>query len=125
MGTSLLVAARSASTEIRIDRVQLDPPARAFVEETVREGIRLIAHRPDKRTVEEYDAKERQARGRTTAWTTGEPVIFLEVTQGDASTFSDDLQVRGVRVGRHRLLRCTQPRRPQRDRGPAARTCAT
>jgi hypothetical protein len=36
-----------------------------------------------------------------------EPVLFLEVTQGDASQFSAELDVAGVAVGRHRLLRCT------------------
>jgi hypothetical protein len=35
----------------------------------------------------------------------GEPVLFLEVEVADASEFEDVLEVRGVRVGDHRVLR--------------------
>ena len=69
--------------------------------------MRIIAHRPDKRTVEdEYDRKEKQAR-EDHSLDQGEPVVFLEVAQGDASEFTDDLEVDGDEVGRHRILRCT------------------
>ena len=52
--------------------------------------MRVIAHRPDKRTVEEYDSKERQAR-EDHSLDKGEPIVFLEVKQGDASDFAGDL----------------------------------
>ena len=94
------------SLEIRLRTVELDPPARRYIREAVPRGVRIIAHRPDKRTVEEYDRKEQQAR-EDHSLDQGEPIVFLEVTQGDASEFTGDLRVEGVEVGRHRLLRTT------------------
>jgi hypothetical protein len=99
------------STELRITSVELSPNARAFVDEVRHEDVRIIAHRPDKRTEQEYDKKERQAR-EDHSLDNGEPVLFLEVGQGDASEFQEELYVRGVRVGRHRILRCKSPAIP-------------
>jgi hypothetical protein len=99
------------STELRITSVELSPNAQAFVDEIGAEGVRIIAHRPDKRTEQEYDKKEQQARD-DHSLDNGEPVVFLEVTQGDASEFREEIYVRGVRVGRHRILRCKSPAIP-------------
>jgi len=99
------------STDLRITAVRLNTKAQRFIEQDAPEPIRIIAHRPDKRTIEEYEKKEQQARD-DHSLDKGEPVIFLEVTQGDASEFSDDLDVRGVRIGRHRILRCQSPAIP-------------
>ena len=99
------------STELRITAVTLSSSAQAFVDEVAAEGVRIIAHRPDKRTEEEYDKKENQAR-EDHSLDQGEPVMFLEVSQGDASDFQEDVHVRGVRVGRHRVLRCKSPAIP-------------
>jgi hypothetical protein len=99
------------SLEIRLNTVNLDPAARRYVLEMVPRGVRVIAHRPDKKTVEEYDRKEQQAR-EDHSLDQGEPIVFLEVSQGDASDFTGDLQVEGVEVGRHRLLRTTSPAIP-------------
>ncbi|HET7745998.1 MAG TPA: amino acid transporter, partial [Vicinamibacteria bacterium] len=99
------------STELRIEKVHLDQVAQSFVDEDGRHGVRVIAHRPDRFSLEEYERKERQAR-EDHSLDQGEPVIFLEVIQGDASDFKEDLNVRGIRVGRHRILRCTSPAVP-------------
>jgi amino acid permease len=100
------------STELRVGDVHLSVKAKAFVDELAATGVRIIAHRPDKRTVEEYDKKERQAREDHNL-DHGEPMIFLEVMQGDASEFKDDaLDVRAFTAGRHRILRCTSPAVP-------------
>ena len=99
------------STELRIDKVVLSDRALAFVDEVAPFGVRLIAHRPDKRTVEEYDRKEQQARD-DHSLDKGEPLLFLEVRQGDASDFVESLSVRGTQVGRHRVLRCSSPAVP-------------
>ncbi len=99
------------STELRIGGVQLDAKARAFIDEVMPGGIHIVAHRPDKRTVEEYSRKEQQARD-DHSLDSEEPVLFLEVTQGDASDFTGDLRVRGVRMNRHRILRCQSPAIP-------------
>jgi len=101
------------STELRIQGVALTQSAQAMVDaiKEKSEAVRIIAHRPDKRTVEEYDKKERQAR-EDHSLDNGKPVIFLEVSQADASDFSDELLVRGVKVGRHNILRCKSPAVP-------------
>jgi hypothetical protein len=99
------------STELRIGAVRLADRARAFIEEVGPDPVRIIAHRPDKRSVEEYDRKARQAR-EDHGLGPEEPLVFLEVTHGDASTFTGDLDVRGVQVGRHRILRCQSPAVP-------------
>jgi len=109
--TSSLLSRTIRSTELRIRSVHLSSDAQAFVEEMGQEPVRLIAHRPDKRTAAEYDRKELQAR-EDHSLNDGEPVIFLEVYQGDASDFEEDLHVRGVRVGRHRILRGKSPAVP-------------
>jgi hypothetical protein len=99
------------SLEIRLRTVSLDAVARGYILDMVPRGVRVIAHRPDKRTVAEYDRKERQAR-EDHSLDHGEPIVFLEVTQGDASEFTDDLEVQGVEIGRHRMLRTTAPAIP-------------
>jgi hypothetical protein len=100
------------STELRVGHVRLSPKAQELLDEMAPTGIRIIAHRPDKRTVEEYDKKERQARD-DHSLDHGESLIFLEVMQGDASAFTDDtLDVRAVAVGRHKILRCSSPAIP-------------
>jgi hypothetical protein len=94
------------STELRITRVTLGPRALAFIEAMSPHDVRIIAHRPDKHTVEEYDRKEVQARD-DHSLDQGEPVVFLEIGPADASDFTGELFVDGAEVGRHRILRCT------------------
>jgi hypothetical protein len=99
------------STELRITAVRLSPQAQAFIDEIGPLPVRIVAHRPDKRTEQEYDKKERQAR-EDHSLEDDEPIVFLEVGQGDASDFEEELYVRGVQVGRHRVLRCKSPAIP-------------
>jgi hypothetical protein len=100
------------STELRVEQVRLSPKAQEFIDAMAPEGVRIIAHRPDKRTHEEYDKKERQAR-EDHSLDHGESLIFLEVLQGDASEFKDQtLDVRAMVVGRHKILRCSSPAVP-------------
>jgi hypothetical protein len=103
--TASLFSRAIRSTELRITTVSLGPQAQAFVDEVAPHPLRIVAHRPDKRTEEEYERKERQAR-EDHSLDDGEPLIFLEVSQGDASDFRESVYVRAVQVGRHRVLRC-------------------
>ncbi len=109
---SSLVSRTIRLTELRVKGVTLSQSAELIIAEVASENpVRLIAHRPDKRTTEEYDKKEQQARA-DHSLNNQEPVIFLEVFQGDASEFTDELMVRGVKVGRHNILRCKSPAVP-------------
>jgi hypothetical protein len=99
------------SIELRIESVRLDEAAVGLVQEVVPDVVRIIAHRPDSREEREYDEKERQSR-EDHSLDRGEKLIFLEIDQGDVSEFEGDLEVRGERVGRHRVLRCKSPAVP-------------
>ena len=106
-----IVSRAMRSTELRIGQVNFGPMATGFLRSFGDYPVRIIAHRPDKRRLEEYEKKERQAR-EDHSLHTGEMVVFLELVQGDASAFSDDIDVRGVKIGPHRILRCTVPAIP-------------
>jgi hypothetical protein len=110
VGTSI-VSRAMRSTELRVGSVRFSPKAEDFIAALGGSPVRIIAHRPDKRTLEEYDRKEAQAR-EDHSLNSGEPVIFLEIMQGDASAFEEDLELRGVRIGSHRILRATSPAIP-------------
>jgi len=108
---SSLVSRSLRSTELRVSDVTLDEAAARFVAEDAAAGVHLIAHRPDKRTIAEYERKEQQSRDDHNLGP-DRPLIFLEVDQGDASVFREELRVLGFRLGRHRILRCSHPAIP-------------
>jgi hypothetical protein len=99
------------STELRVERVELNDLARQFIEEAKMGTIRIIANRPDRGDVDEYRLKEKEER-----WNNHipahDPVLFFEVRPGDVSDFSGVLRVRGVRIGQYRVLRTRSPAVP-------------
>ena len=101
-----LVSRVKRSTELRQERIEIDPEARRFIEEAARVGeIHVVAHR--RRPVddpERYAAKEREQR-EDNHIPKERPILFLEVDVGDASEFTDVLEVRGIEIGGHRVLR--------------------
>src|SRR5205085_9818200 len=98
--------------EMRVSKVVLDDEALRMVREAAASGaVRIVTNRPDKGTVDEYDKKEREAR-EAHHIPDSERVILLEVRPGDASEFTDVLEVVGNEVGRHRVLRCVSPAVP-------------
>jgi hypothetical protein len=99
------------STELRVHAVEADSNAAAFLREVGAAPVRIIANRPDRGDVEEYEHKLREATD-SHHLPPDEGVLFVEVRPGDASTFSDRLKVTGVTVGGHRVLRCVSPAIP-------------
>jgi hypothetical protein len=99
------------STELRVDRVEMNETAVAFIEEARKGTIRIIANRPDRGDVDEYRLKEKQER-----WNNhipaNDPVLFFEIRPGDVSEFSGVLRVRGVQVGNYKVLRTRSPAVP-------------
>jgi hypothetical protein len=59
----------------------------------------------------EYEAKEAEIR-RLNPVPWAADVLFLEVDVVDPSDFSDSLEVRGVEIGAHRILRVKSPAVP-------------
>ncbi|CAN5677730.1 APC family permease [soil metagenome] len=100
-----LVSRVQRSTELRQERIEVDETAQRFIEEAARRGeIHLVAHRRRTGTQEEYARKEREQR-EDNHIPPGEPILFLEVQVEDASEFMDVLEVRGIEVGGHKVLR--------------------
>jgi hypothetical protein len=99
------------STELRIRDVVFDDGASAILEGDMDQIIRLVPHRPNKRTIEEYDAKELHTRT-VHHLDPSEHLIFIEIDQGDASEFDASLRVSGVNAGRHKILRSRSPAIP-------------
>ncbi len=108
---SSLVSRVMRSTELRIERVDADATVRQFLDDSGDGSVRIIANRPDKGDVAEYDKKFRDAQ-ESHHLGPHERVLFLEVQPGDASEFADVLEVTGVEVGPFRVMRCTSPAIP-------------
>jgi hypothetical protein len=99
------------STELRVERVELDDAARDFVRAAARGTVRIIANRRDQGDAKEYEIKENEKRTDNHI-PPGESVLFFEVTPGDASEFSGILKIYGERVDGFQVLRAISPAVP-------------
>ena len=84
----------------------LDEAAQRFVKESVDQTgiLHIVANHPGRCDANEYDAEERDAR-EVHNIPEADPLLFLEIYVRDASEFSADLNVAGVEVHGHRVLR--------------------
>lgn len=99
------------TTELRVDKLELDDLARDFIREAGRGTIRIIANRKDQGDLQEYQTKESEKRADNHI-PPGEPILFFEVTPGDASEFSGTLRIHGDRVDGYKILRTESPAVP-------------
>ena len=99
------------STELRVERIELDDQAREFVRKAAKGTVRIITNRCDKGDALEYEAKEKEKR-LDNHIPAGEPILFFEVTPGDASEFSGVLKIRGETVDGFKILRTESPAVP-------------
>jgi len=108
-----LVSRISRTTELRVDTIKFDDAARGFITYTLEyDGrINLIANRPQARDAAEYAEKEAAQRENNPVPGTAD-VIFLEIDITDPSGFSEILEVRGIEVDGHRVLRAESPAAP-------------
>jgi len=106
-----LISRVMRSTELRVQGVDADPAAQAFIKEAATRTVRIIANRPDLGDKAEYDHKLREASD-SHHLPPDERPLFVEVRPGDVSAFSDRLSVRGIDVAGHHVLRCTSPAIP-------------
>ncbi|MEU7897162.1 amino acid transporter [Nonomuraea sp. NPDC049152] len=105
-----LISRATRSTELRAGRIELDPTALRLVE-AVDGPLRLIANEPDERDSREYADKDREARAHHHL-PPDEPMLFLEVTIGDASEFSSDLKVIGEERHGYSILKVSSSNIP-------------
>jgi len=108
---SSLVSRVWRTTELRVEHVELDDEAREFISQAAKGTIRIITNRCDRGDALEYQLKEKEKRTDNHI-PTGEPILFFEVTPGDASEFSGVLRIRGERVDGFRVLRTESPAVP-------------
>jgi hypothetical protein len=108
-----LVSRVTRTTELRVERIEFDEQARHFITDSIDFDGRLdlVANKRQAGDEAEYDAKETEQRGLNPVPGAAD-VLFLEVDVVDPSEFSDVLEVRGVTVGTHRILRVEAPAAP-------------
>lgn len=99
------------STELRVERIELDDTAREFIRKAAKGTVRIITNRCDRGDGPEYQSKEKEKRVDNHI-PTGEPILFFEVTPGDASEFSGVLKIRGETVDGFKILRTESPAVP-------------
>lgn len=99
------------STELRVERVEMDEAAHAFVRQVSGGALRIIANRRDRGDLNEYRAKEKEKR-EDNHIPAADPIIFFEVKPGDASQFSGVLKITGVKVDGYCVLRAESPAVP-------------
>jgi len=94
------------STELRVLGISPGAEYLQMIEESRGAGaIRIVANRPDDGSMREYADKLTEAQD-SHHIPDEDLVLFLEIQAGDASQFSQVLDVDGVRVGPYRVLRC-------------------
>ena len=106
-----LISRVARSTELRIRGVHTDLAADRFISEAADSPVRIIANRPNTGLPEEYERKLRDAQD-SHHLSPGERVLFVEVRPGDVSEFALTLDVKGINVGGHHVLRCVSPAIP-------------
>jgi hypothetical protein len=104
-----LVSRTYRSTELRQKRIEIDERARRLIDEVADRGeVHIVAHRRQRGDEREYAAKEKEQR-EDNHIPAGESILFLEIAVEDASEFEEVLEVSGVEVGDHRVLRAKSP----------------
>ncbi|MGY2896936.1 amino acid transporter [Deinococcus sp. UYEF24] len=99
-----LISRVSRSTELRAERLDLDPHAIRLLSGHGERPLRFVANRLDAGDVAEYHLKGLEVAF-ATHLPSGDPILFLEVEVDDASEFTDVVEVRGVQVGEFGILR--------------------
>lgn len=92
------------STELRVEKIEIDETASRFIAEESQGTIRIIANRLNKGDEREYCLKEQEVREDNHIPPT-DSILFLEIQISDASDFVDVIRVKGLQVGDYRILR--------------------
>lgn len=100
------------TTELRVQKIELDSTAKDFLDEIATEGeIRIVTNRRETGDVAEYRFKEHEKRIDNHI-PANDPILFYEIEIGDASEFTGELQICGVDVAGYKILRTKAPAVP-------------
>ncbi len=97
------------STELRITEVSLDDAAAAILAEDDDQLIRLVARGPEAGdAADRLDFSDQKVRYYHNL-SPDECLIFLEINRADASDFTETMEVKGRKIGRHSMLTASSP----------------
>jgi len=100
-----LLSRIARTTELRVDRFEIDEKAERFLDEAASKGtIRIITNHPEDSSPEEY-RREMAEHREDHNLPPKEAILFLEVEVCDASEFANVIKVEGMEVGGYRVLR--------------------
>lgn len=99
------------TTELRVQKIELDQTARDFISEIAEGDIRIVTNRRETGDVAEYRFKEHEKRVDNHI-PANDPILFYEIDIGDASEFTGELQICGVDVAGYKVLRTKAPAVP-------------
>jgi hypothetical protein len=100
------------STELRVEKIEFDEPAREFINEMAQGGeIRIVTNRRETGDIEEYRFKEHEKRVDNHI-PSSDPILFYEINLGDASEFKGKLKIHGVDIAGYKILRTQAPAVP-------------
>jgi hypothetical protein len=108
-----LVSRVTRTTELRAERIEFDEKARRFIADSITNDgeLNIVANQRQDGDPDEYEIKEGEQRGMNPVPGRAD-ILFLEVDVVDPSEFSEVLEVRGIEVGAHRILRVESPAAP-------------
>lgn len=99
------------TTELRVEKIEFDAAALEFIDELADGEIRIVTNRRETGDISEYRFKEHEKRVDNHI-PASDPVLFYEITLGDASEFTGKLKISGVDLGGYRILRTHAPAVP-------------
>jgi hypothetical protein len=100
-----LLSRLARTTELRVDRFEIDETAQRFLDEAATQGtIRIITNHPEVSSPEEY-RREMAEHREDHNLPPKDPILFFEVEVCDASEFAHVIKVEGMEVGGYRVLR--------------------
>ncbi|MEK6336128.1 MAG: amino acid transporter [Acidobacteriota bacterium] len=100
-----LLSRIARTTELRVDRFEIDQTAQDFLEEAAKHGtIRIITNHPKDSSPEEY-RREMAENREDHNLPARDPILFFEVEVCDASEFAHVIKIEGKEVGGYHVLR--------------------
>ncbi len=96
------------STEVRIDRIELDAAARRMIDSEALGDIQIIANKCQSGDIAEYEHKARE-QSEANGLASDASFVFLEIDVVESSEFVDVMRIKGVEVGPYRVLRAEAP----------------